>query len=107
MKIIENDDISDLNSEKNKDCYKLFYFTASWCGPCKRIKPLIEKLSEGLDESKIIFYQVDIDLNETLSNQYNIRSVPSFLLFDKNNLQVDSCSGSDIRKIHELLKKYI
>jgi thioredoxin 1 len=104
MKIIENDDISDLN---NKDCYKLFYFTASWCGPCKRIKPLIEKLSEGLDESKIIFYQVDIDLNETLSNQYNIRSVPSFLLFDKNNLQVDSCSGSDIRKIHELLKKYI
>mgnify|MGYP001170914203 CR=1 FL=1 len=104
MKIIENDDISDL---KDKNCLKLFYFTASWCGPCKRIKPLIEKLSEGLDESKIIFYQVDIESNETLSNQYNIRSVPTFLLLDANNSLLDSCSGSDIKKIHALLKKHM
>uniref|UniRef100_A0A6C0BUZ6 Thioredoxin domain-containing protein n=1 Tax=viral metagenome TaxID=1070528 RepID=A0A6C0BUZ6_9ZZZZ len=104
MKNIENDDISDL---KDKNCLKLFYFTASWCGPCKRIKPLIEKLSEGLDESKIIFYQVDIESNETLSNQYNIRSVPTFLLFDSNNSLLDNCSGSDIKKIHALLKKHM
>tara|TARA_B110001450_G_C17345227_1_gene369159 strand:+ start:24 stop:338 length:315 start_codon:yes stop_codon:yes gene_type:complete len=100
MKIISNDDLSDLN----ENCYKLFYFTATWCGPCKRIKPLIEKLSEGLDGSTIIFYQVDIDLNDKLSEKYKIKSVPSFLLLNDKNELLDSCSGSDIKNVHQLLK---
>jgi len=101
MKIIMNNDIGDLNTKK---CYKLFYFTASWCGPCKRIKPLIEKLSIGLDESNIIFYEIDIDSNDELSEKYNIKSVPSFLLLNDKNELLDSCSGSDIKNIHQLLK---
>ena len=58
MKEIKENDISHL---KGKECHILFYFTATWCGPCKRIYPLIEKLSEGLDESKVEIYKVDID----------------------------------------------
>lgn len=97
---IKNNDISSL---KDKECYILFYFTASWCGPCKRIKPLIEKLSEGLDLSKIEFYMIDIDENEELANTYNIKSIPTFLFIHKNELK-DQCSGSDINKVHKLLK---
>tara|TARA_B100000035_G_C20802903_1_gene466333 strand:- start:340 stop:654 length:315 start_codon:yes stop_codon:yes gene_type:complete len=97
---IKNNDISSL---KDKECYILFYFTASWCGPCKRIKPLIEKLSEGLDSSKIEFYMININENEELANTYNIKSVPTFLFIHKNELK-DQCSGADINKVHKLLK---
>lgn len=102
MKIIENDNINDLIDKK---CFKLFYFTATWCGPCKRIKPSILKLSEGLDESKIVFYQVDIDNNDELSSKYEINSVPSFVLLDNNNNEIDRCSGSNIKILGELLAK--
>ena len=64
--------------------------------PCKRIKPIIEKLSEGLDSSKIEFYMIDINENEKLANTYNIKSVPTFLFIHKNILK-DQCSGSDIQ----------
>lgn len=100
MKIIEENNISVL---KNKECYILFYFTASWCGPCQKIKPLLEKLSDGLDSSKIEIYMVDLDENEEIAEKYEIRSVPSFLLF-KDEVLLDQCSGADIIKVHKLLK---
>ena len=70
---------------------------------------MIQKLSEGLDESKIIFYMVDIDQNDELSNKFNIKSVPTFLLFRDIKLEneLDRCSGSDLNKVHQLIKKYI
>ena len=50
-----------------------FYFTAKWCGPCQKIKPMIIKLMEGLDSNKIKFYMVDIDENDDLCEKCNIK----------------------------------
>ena len=47
--------------------YLLFYFTASWCGPCQKIKPQIIKLKEGLQTNNIKFYMIDIDENNLIS----------------------------------------
>ena len=55
MKEIINNDISIL---KDKECYILFYFTASWCGPCQKIKPLLEKISDGSDSKSNILVVV-------------------------------------------------
>ena len=103
MKEILQNDISFL---KGKECYFLFYFTAKWCGPCKRISPLIEKLSEGLDESKVEIYKVDLDENDELSTELKVKSVPTFYLFKGKELQ-GQCSGADIKKVHQLLKDHI
>ena len=103
MKEIIDNNISIL---KNKKCYILFYFTASWCGPCKKIKPLIEKISEGADPDKLEIYQVDIDQNDNLITELKIKSVPTFYLF-KNNKLKGQCGGANIENIKELIKNNI
>tara|TARA_B100001287_G_C22654020_1_gene516707 strand:- start:1072 stop:1383 length:312 start_codon:yes stop_codon:yes gene_type:complete len=100
MIIIKDNDISFL---KDKDCYILFYFTAKWCGPCQKIKPLIEKISEGVDSNKLEIYMIDIDDNDELSSEFKIRSVPTFYLYKNKELKGQT-GGADINKIKELLK---
>ena len=97
---INNNDISVL---KNKKFLILFYFTASWCGPCQKIKPLIQKMSEGLDNNKVEIYMIDIDENDELALELKVKSVPTFYLFHEKKL-VDSTTGADILKVHKLIK---
>jgi thioredoxin 1 len=100
MKSITENDISVC---KDKECYLLFYFTATWCGPCQKIKPLLEKISEGVDPNKLEVYMIDIDENDNLASEFKIRSVPSFYLYKDKDLKGQT-GGADIKKIQELLK---
>jgi thioredoxin 1 len=100
MKCIVDNDMSECDG---KECYLLFYFTASWCGPCQKIKPLLEKISEGADPSKLEIYMIDIDENDKIASEFKIRSVPSFYLYHKKDLKGQT-GGADIKKVQDLLK---
>ncbi len=68
------------------------YFTATWCGPCKAFKPIMEQLkSEGYN---IQF--VDIDSEGELARQYNIRSVPTTLV-EENGEEINRYIGVQTR----------
>lgn len=97
---IKNNDISHL---KDKQCLILFYFTASWCNPCQKIKPMIEKLSDGLEKNKIEIYLVDINENDELQDKLEINSVPTFFILHENTI-INKYSGSDINIVHKLIK---
>ena len=101
MIIIQDDNIECIKDETS---YILFYFTATWCGPCQKIKPIIEEISKGVDESKLKVCMIDIDNNSELVNKYNIRSVPTMILL-LNDEQVAICNGTNKGKIVELFKK--
>ncbi len=71
---------------------KVFYFTASWCPPCKAIAPVFEKLSA--ENSQITFLKIDIDNFAEAASDYNIRSVPTFVFMQgKKKLSQVSMSG--------------
>lgn len=53
-------------------------FYANWCGPCKMLSPVLEKVS---DEIKIL--KVNIDENQDLARKYGIMSIPCVVLFDQ------------------------
>ena len=99
IEIIDN----DLSVCDGEECYLLFYFTAKWCGPCQRIKPLLQKISEGSDSSVLKVYMIDIDENDEIAKEFQIRSVPTFYLYKKKEL-IGQTGGGDIKKVQELLK---
>jgi thioredoxin 1 len=53
-------------------------FFADWCGPCKQLEPIVERIAAGTDATVA---KVDIDANQPLAAQYGVRSVPTLLLF--------------------------
>ena len=55
-------------------------FFATWCGPCKMVGPVLEKLSEDY-AGKVKFAKLDIDTAEALAIKYSVFSVPSMLVF--------------------------
>ena len=55
-------------------------FTATWCGPCKQLAPIIDKLADEF-EGKVKVGKVDIDENPAVSRKYGIKNVPTVLVF--------------------------
>jgi thioredoxin 1 len=62
---------------ENSSAKKVFYFTASWCPPCKTIAPIFLKLSE--EYKSLNFVKIDIDEFPDAAAKYQIRSVPTFV----------------------------
>ena len=74
----------------NKPCVIDFY--ATWCGPCKTIAPIIEKLAKEYD-GKIDFYKVDCDKEMKLASIMQVRNIP-MVFFMKNGAQPEKSVGA-------------
>tara|TARA_Y100001963_G_scaffold142953_1_gene213158 strand:+ start:171 stop:482 length:312 start_codon:yes stop_codon:yes gene_type:complete len=74
----------------------LIDFYADWCGPCRRLSPIIESVSKQVSPNADI-YKVNIDESGALARRFGIRSVPTLLLF-KDGVLVNSVSGLQSEK---------
>jgi len=66
-------------------------FWAEWCGPCKMIAPLLDQIAEE-NEGKVKIGKVDVDQNSGLAGKYNIRAIPTLIIF-KDGEQVEEVVG--------------
>jgi thioredoxin 1 len=55
-------------------------FSAEWCGPCKMMSPVLKQLKDRMDD-RLRIVKIDVDSNRELAYKYNIRSVPTLMLF--------------------------
>ncbi|MBQ2418330.1 MAG: thioredoxin [Alistipes sp.] len=96
---------SDLHFLGDKPALIDFY--ASWCGPCQRLLPIVESLSEEF-AGKIDIYKVNVDQEEELAAAFNIRTIPTLIFIPmsgKPEREVGAKSESELReKLNNLLK---
>lgn len=88
--------ITKINEQEFKtkvvnDAVAVIDFSATWCGPCRMLAPVLEKISEEL-AGKANFYNVDVDDDSALAAGFGISSVPTVLIL-KNGKVVDHSLG--------------
>lgn len=80
----------------------VLYFTASWCQPCRNIKPVYEKLSEKYPD--VAFGKVDVDENSDAALDFEVSAVPTFVLFEKEHA-TEKWAGADQVKLEKHIQK--
>lgn len=78
-------------NEAKKSAVALVDFSATWCGPCRMLAPVVESVSEKL-AGKVDFYNVDVDDAPELAGEYGVQSIPCLVLL-KNGQFVDQSIG--------------
>ena len=91
---VKNDDIAVID------------FSAEWCGPCKMLAPVMEEVSEELGDS-VSFYNIDVDQNMDIAQQYRIVSIPALLVLKKGE-KVDMQIGFQPKDgVVDFIKKHL
>ena len=81
----------------------ILYFTADWCNPCKKTKPIVEELNREQIMAK--FFIIDVDSEIEMAKDFEIRSVPTFVVM-KDNLEIHRTTGAKTRQQLEELIRY-
>lgn len=81
VEIKENEFDSKVLSNSKK---VLVDFYASWCGPCKMLGPVVNKVS--LDDDTYDYYKIDIDEASEIARRYGVMSIPTLIVFENGKI---------------------
>jgi thioredoxin 1 len=87
-------ELTEANFEKlvNSPKLTLVDFWAVWCGPCKTMEPVVERLAAKFD-GNVNFGKLNVDEHSRIATKYEIQSIPTFMMF-KNGRPVDAVIGT-------------
>jgi thioredoxin 1 len=73
-------------------------FGATWCGPCKAMKPVMDNLASELG-AKVQFGTVDVDKNKAFLKRYKVKALPTFVLMKNGSVVATKVGGMSKQKL--------
>jgi thioredoxin 1 len=77
-------------------------FYADWCGPCRHISPILDKIAAGNPD--IALQKINYDKNRDLAQEYNVTAIPHIIIYDKNGKEVETVVGANELRIRQAIK---
>lgn len=81
-------------------------FYATWCGPCKTMHPVLDAVKDAFGE-KIRILKIDVDKNPAVADQFNIRGVPTFMLFKSGETLWRQSGAMDIQTLKSKISPHL
>jgi len=81
-------------------------FYADWCGPCKAMSPALEQYAKETS-GKLKVIKVNIDRNQAASMNYNVRSVPTLILFEKGKVKWRQSGALNTQQLRQMVGPHL
>jgi thioredoxin 1 len=78
----------------------ILYFTADWCHPCKKVRPIVDELNR--EQTEVKFQIIDVDDEMEMARNCNVRSIPTFIVI-KNGTEAARATGAQTKEQLEAL----
>lgn len=86
----------------NQDMPVLVDFYADWCGPCKMQNPILDKIAKEY-QGKARIIKVDVDKNQSAANKYEVRSIPTLILFKDGDIRWRQAGVANENQLREII----
>lgn len=80
-------------------------FTATWCGPCKMMAPILQELKNNMGDD-ITIIKVDIDKNPSVANNMQVQAVPTLMLFQNAELLWRQSGVMSASQLEQIISTY-
>jgi thioredoxin 1 len=79
-------------------------FTATWCGPCKMMAPILHYVKTAMGD-KVTIIKIDVDKNTEVSSQFQVQSVPTLIIFKNGQVKWRQSGVVQSKELQEVLSK--